>query len=107
MIEPTQHPWVAAAEQFMPQPAPSMVKLDPITMKDDEGNDHARLLLTVATPVGVMTIFIEPGQLDVILGQGTAIQKMWKDAKSPILIANPDDMKREVRARTLLNGRGL
>lgn len=101
-VEESQHPWVHAANVIELSPMPSYAKWDPITATDADGNTKNMVLLTTGTPSGVMSIFVEAEQLDVLLEQGAVIQKMWKNQQSSLVIARPADMKREVRAQNLL-----
>ena len=105
-LDRDHHPWIHAAESIDPQPMPSLAKWDPITFNNGDGSTRNMVMLTVATPSGVMSIFIEPEQLGNIVEQGQAILKLWKENESPLIIARTPDMKRAVREQSLMSPNG-
>ena len=104
-LSPEDHPWGKASQAIELDPTVrNLVSFDPLVLNTPDG-PVPNVLMSVATPSGVMSVFVSKQGLEEITRQGRDILKMWKDQESGLTIASPADMKNTIQAMQGLNGK--
>lgn len=93
-IDP-DHPWVEASRFMTPFPMDVIVKFDSVTLKMGQ-NVQPAAIMTAATPMGVITCFLTPQQLNDLLRQGAGVLREFAPKQSGLVVADQQDMKQAV-----------
>lgn len=85
------HPWLQASLQGGPSPVPTGVQMYPVELTNPNGSKIPAALLTVVTPTGVQTVFMNLNDVQVLLIQGATILQEAKQAQdNKLVIAKPN-----------------
>lgn len=99
------HPWVEASTVMDPKPLPVNVSMAPAEMRvPDENGGEPKVMraavLTVVTPAGVNTAFLDPTVLEHLMMQGAQIMDYWvkQDQRKGGLILGTPEAQRQAKA---------
>lgn len=106
------HPWVAAATEFgLPSPLPTICQINLIEVTIND-KIEPYILLTIATPAGVNTSFLDMDTFKTLMDDAASIMrnltppnpttKNTKESMMKIHPATKTDMRNEVRGLQLL-----
>ena len=103
------HPWSEAAQNFgLPMPLPTIFKMDLVQMQDNATQETtAHVLVSIATPAGCTTVFLDEPDFREFMHQGRDILEDFSKNNHPanqiqVAPATTTDLRNELRGQHLL-----
>lgn len=94
-IDP-EHPWVEASVYFNPQPVPSSVQMNAVTIMQ-EGKPVPAVMMSVVDITGIKNVFMPFGGLQQLMQQGADLLAWHEQEKSKGLIVAPANIMDNLR----------